>query len=644
MRSSRWGVKRADIKTQASTAQVIVKLDPSRHGAAEVEGFLKIDSRESLSLAWKASGTDVRAKISKESDEDDAVIANIESTGKVFLNLVQGRLSYQLELDNIACDLAEILKILRDEWIGNKTKSWLKANILGSSVVNGKLTLAGNSTDGVQTLNVWFKGKADSVTFLQEWPQIKNINAEVAINLDGLSIYRIKGSVAGICPLQGEFKIPSFRDQFLYSVVQVKADSPYPILIGCLERTPLRDAVDRLKSFLADDIGQTAANIQLRLPLQNSGGASKGTFAGTVSASNSGHARFAGDFGKRWFGLRAAIDDHQMPSLPEQPGVQFETKDVKGLITFQQPIGRGLWKIRMSRALLNIKSLAARQVENSGTNGKLAIDPSSIPGLDVHLSNLVLNGKTVGELQFQAAAIKSGLSLKSFDLQGTYADLKLDSAEWRKDSSGNATTRLTGRCSTMDAGNLLQTAGLYQDLKKGHASAEFALDWPGGPTDFDIIKVKGKLIPVLKNATLKSANNTLLKLADLLTLNLLQVYKKGAELKMLEGMLELRSGIIAMLPLKITLNSVLSELKGELDLNKMSIAAKGEMNLRFGKAVGAVAIGVISPIAGVAYLGSGGDPLFDLNFLDRISSFSYKIDGPWEKPRVSDVEYKPYGL
>ena len=98
-----------------------------------------------------------------------------------------------------------------------------------------------------------------------------------------------------------------------------------------------------------------------------------------------------------------------------------------------------------------------------------------------------------------------------------------------------------------------------------------------------------------------------------------------------------------MSPLLVDLGSVVTRLNGTLDIEEETIDSRGEMNAEIGKAVGAVTLGAFNPVAGVVYF-AREKPLIDLSFLNGLTEFSYKMQGSWHDPKVSEVRYKPFGL
>ena len=592
--------------------------------------------------------------------------------GGVTLKSDRENTSYDVSVNNIEGDALEIISLLDPKWMGVETVGWIQSSLTLPRVAGGKVSVVGDALSGLRDLKVGFQAKIEEVSFSKEWPTLKQAEALFEINQTGMRIKEINGTSSGLKVAGAEFAIPRFADENLVSKIALRIGGTGEAVLKYLMKSPLATDVLPIVKSTEFSAKRVDADLKISLPLAPHKGsaaevkvdaklsgiklnldagslglndgrselhvhislpesspaviASTGSFygipTGRIQFSKIVHGKYRFNTNEPWYGLRLALSENAVTAIPSSTGVTANLQYLKGA--------------------LQVTPLE-QQKPHHGKVKHVGIDPRNIPLLDLSIERLHLLDADFGKIFLKTANTLSGMKVSRLEWVSPRSDLKVNSGSWTIDKSGNEKTSFEGVWRANDVGRLLRVAGVTSDLEGGEGELKFDLNWSGSVGDFALAELNGVVTPSLKNAQLNSAQGILLKLADLFTLNLLQAYKKGAALKSLSGTLHFDSGEIKMSPLLVDLGSVVTRLNGTLDIEEETIDSRGEMNAEIGKAVGAVTLGAFNPVAGVVYF-AREKPLIDLSFLNGLTEFSYKMQGSWHDPKVSEVRYKPFGL
>ena len=278
------------------------------------------------------------------------------------------------------------------------------------------------------------------------------------------------------------------------------------------------------------------------------------------------------------------------------------------------------------------------------------LDPRGLPHLRFATGGLRIGKDELGELAFLVTPLADGASISEINAELTGVEISdlPDGAPavftWRQ-TDGRHQTQLTGLLKTHDLGAVLRAWKLPVVVDSDEAAAIVDLDWNDKPWEFALEKLSGQAVLNFKDGNFFRApgttSNAFIKLISLinfdtwarrLRLDFSDLFASGVIYESLKGGLAFDEGTMDFdAPVVVDLPSGKMRLTGRTDLVAETLDTHMVATLPVGTNLPWIAalIGGLPAAAGV-YLTS---KIFE-DQVDRVSSFSYRITGPWGEPDV----------
>tara|TARA_E500000178_G_scaffold344351_1_gene392459 strand:- start:21360 stop:25331 length:3972 start_codon:yes stop_codon:yes gene_type:complete len=273
-------------------------------------------------------------------------------------------------------------------------------------------------------------------------------------------------------------------------------------------------------------------------------------------------------------------------------------------------------------------------------------DPKNFPNLDIKIDHLIVSNADLGQLEFQLrsevsgaafAAIKGNLLGLEFGADDTLPPLDFF---WGHDLSGHF-SRLIGPASLSDVGNIFEKIEFPRIASSQSGRLTFNLNWPTEPWNFSRKNIAGDFKFSLSDGTLYRSNDgadAALKMISLmnfanwlrrLQLDFSDVVGQDLAYDNMSGLLVFENGIARLdTPLKMEMPSGRMAMTGNFDLLEENIDGRLVATLPVAPNlpwVGAL-VGGLPAALGVYVTGK----LVETQ-VDRLSSISYSLTGPWDK-------------
>lgn len=300
---------------------------------------------------------------------------------------------------------------------------------------------------------------------------------------------------------------------------------------------------------------------------------------------------------------------------------------------------------------MNLDYLTLPKPDLDSENGFLdGLDPRGFPHLKFATGGIRVGDEQLGELAFLMRPLDDGVELSQIDAELTGIDIgDLPGGEpaafsWRQ-VDGRHKTHLTGLLKTHDLGAVLKAWNLPVVVNSDEAASIVDLSWNGKPWEFDLEKLSGQAALNFKDGNFFRApgatSNAFIKLISLinfdtwarrLRLDFTDLFASGVSYESLKGGLAFAEGTMGFdAPVVVELPSGKMRLTGRADLVNETLDAHMVATLPVGTNLPWIAalVGGLPAAAGV-YLTS---KIFE-DEVDRVSSFSYRVTGPWGKPEV----------
>jgi len=269
-------------------------------------------------------------------------------------------------------------------------------------------------------------------------------------------------------------------------------------------------------------------------------------------------------------------------------------------------------------------------------------DPTTLPGLAIGIADLRVNDAHLGRLRIDAHRAADGLHVTELSLGG--GQLELESAgHWSREPGGYV-SRLGGRVSTRDLGDLLVGLGYSRQVEGAGGSAEFLLDWPGNPIQYHRASVRGDVRLDVGAGRLAELDPGVTRVVGLLNLNALtrrlrldfsDIYKKGYTFDSIRGGFRFERGIARTGDLSVLGPSGRIDLSGSADLMARSLDQRVKVTPNLDATLPIAGTIAGGPVAGIAVLVA---QKVMTKQVDNINRFEYSLSGPWATPEVKQLD------
>jgi uncharacterized protein YhdP len=253
------------------------------------------------------------------------------------------------------------------------------------------------------------------------------------------------------------------------------------------------------------------------------------------------------------------------------------------------------------------------------------------------VADLQLGDSKHGSLQVQAPRTPDGYSRFFASIKGEDVRVGVTNGSWTQQATSQSKTNIVGYFYADDTGLFLKSSGLYQGMEGGRSNHDVKLQWSGAPWDFDASHLDGSMKVRLENGDFQSIDSPIVKLIDLLTLKNFKFYEKGTKIKEATGTLVFQNGGIKLQPLRVMMPAAKIYVEGEVKGKEQTIAVDVGMEINIANTVEVATAAVLFGPAGAvaSYFATEGLNIPGFSVLNRLSSFSYRLDGPWAKPKIT---------
>ena len=276
------------------------------------------------------------------------------------------------------------------------------------------------------------------------------------------------------------------------------------------------------------------------------------------------------------------------------------------------------------------------------------VDPATLPYLDFSVHKLFVNERLYGSLSFKMVPEQGGVRLKQ--LQGEIGHIGIGSEQGETElywlAGDQALTAFSGSLRTDNIADVLEFWEFpkMMDSKQSHIQAEVL--WHDRPDQFSLNGLRGGMTFSAESGSFHSSPaapaDAAIRVVSLfnfanwvrrLRLDFSDIFSKGTSYDEIQGGVEFNEGKMRFEPaIEVKMPSGRMMLSGLADLNNEQLDASLAMTIPVSTNlpwIAALAGGL--PAAAGVYLTS---KLFE-DEVDRFSSFSYSLKGPWAEPEVS---------
>lgn len=270
------------------------------------------------------------------------------------------------------------------------------------------------------------------------------------------------------------------------------------------------------------------------------------------------------------------------------------------------------------------------------------VDPAKLPPFALDIADLKFGKVVLGQAVLRTRPLANGLNVD--ELRFRAPDQEIDiSGRWLG-RTGGARTELTAQVRSEDLGGLMQNFDYGGQLRGGSGQAQLQASWSGGPSDFQLGNLQGRLDLNARNGQLLELEPGAGRVLGLLSVTQLprrlmfdfrDFFSKGFAFNQIDGSMQFGQGMARTDKVLIEGPAANITIRGQADLRNQQFDQTIDVNPRAGNlltVVGAVAGGPVGAALGAATNAVLSKPL------GEIGARTYKVTGPWKEPKVEVIE------
>ncbi len=294
-------------------------------------------------------------------------------------------------------------------------------------------------------------------------------------------------------------------------------------------------------------------------------------------------------------------------------------------------------------AYLNIPPSLVPDVERL-----LSEQPSSIPTLDIVVSELTLRGKKLGRLEIDAVN-RAGANttrewrLNKFNVTLPEATLTANGS-WLADGPRQRRTQMSFVLAVRNSGDLLNRLGTPDAVRGGEGRLEGQVSWQGSPITLHYPSLSGKVnMAIEKGQFLKTEPGAarLLGVLNLqalprrLTLDFNDIFSEGFAFDFVRGDIRIEQGVAFTNNLQMKGVVAGALIEGSADIAHETQDLKVVVVPEINAGTASLYVATINPLIGLtSYLAQ----MVLSKPLVRAGTTEFRVDGTWANPRVTKVE------
>ncbi|WP_245183416.1 YhdP family protein [Legionella israelensis] len=285
---------------------------------------------------------------------------------------------------------------------------------------------------------------------------------------------------------------------------------------------------------------------------------------------------------------------------------------------------------------------------------QLNLHPSQIPHLNLRIDNFLLDDLNLGNITIKSHSTEKKWLLDYGKITAPGYQLNV-TGEWEKNSSKSQTS-VNGKLLISDLARSLEHFKIDPVVEADHGEVDFNGTWPGSMLDFTLASIKGQMSIYLKDGritNLSQETEEKLGLGKLLSILSLQTIprrlkldfsdlsQKGYSFDIFKGHFLIANGNMRTKDSYIDGPVAYASMRGELDLKKRLYDLELKISPHIAASLPVVATIAGGPVAGIAAWIANK---IIKHGMQKISAYTYKISGPWQKPvvqQVSIIKRKP---
>ncbi|MDP1524464.1 MAG: YhdP family protein [Rhodocyclaceae bacterium] len=318
--------------------------------------------------------------------------------------------------------------------------------------------------------------------------------------------------------------------------------------------------------------------------------------------------------------------------------MNLESREARGQLTWDAS-GSG----RLS-GHLPLLALPA-PIASAAVGADAPYEDMSPPDLDLLIDDFRLKDMAFGEVRINAEN-RAGAWKAKLDVKNEAARFSGE-GRWRR-GQGQPETALAFKLDVEDSEKLLGRLGFVDAVRRGSGKLEGDVAWPGGPVDFELAKLSGRVKADIGKGQFKKLEPGVGRLLGVLslqslprriTLDFRDIFSEGFAFDSIVGSAVLDKGQLQTDELRIRGPAAKILLSGQVDLVHETQNLKVRVQPSLGETVATGAM-LVNPVVGaVAWLAQKAlnDPL------DQMFAYEYAVSGNWQDPKVDKLHqaFKP---
>lgn len=330
----------------------------------------------------------------------------------------------------------------------------------------------------------------------------------------------------------------------------------------------------------------------------------------------------------------------------DQWQIQLASSKVRGSISLPSPISN-------ERPLVVALDHLDLSLPENDTTPRTQVKAELWPPMRLDIRELVLNGMQLGQFNLRANRVADSWKVESARLTSPVLQASL-TGSWIQ-SATSSRSEFDIVASSDDLRALLAYYGYQEVIEARQVQMNTQLSWPGDPTAFSVARMQGDMeLSVGRGSLLEVEPGAagrifgLLSIAAIprrLALDFSDLFGKGFDFSGINGQFQFSNGIARTDNLTMQGDSALIEVSGPTDMVAKTYDQIVKITPKVSSALplaGAVAGGPVGLGVGTAILlfDKIAGQVFDREIVDLIS-YSYKLTGPWNNPRLNVVGPEP---